>query len=82
MEEKLFRDKQEQFTLAPYLEKAIRALPAGYRAVFVLYDIQGYSHQEIGKMIGITVGTSKSQLHKARKELKRMLEPYLALDSL
>ena len=79
---RFFRDKQEQFTLKPHLEKAIRELPEGYRAIFVLFDIEGYSHQEIGEMLGITEGTSKSQLHKARRELRKMLAPYIALESL
>ena len=58
----------------------IASLPEGYRMVFVLHHIEGYGHQEIGDMLNISEGTSKSQLHKARKELKKMLEPYLALD--
>lgn len=63
----------------PFLEKAIRALPAGYRMIFVLYDIEGYRHREIAQMMNISEGTSKSQLHKARKELKQNLEPYRAM---
>ncbi|MFB9862047.1 sigma-70 family RNA polymerase sigma factor [Rufibacter immobilis] len=48
-------------------------LPAGYRAVFNLYAIEGYSHKEIAEMLHITEGTSKSQLSKARAMLQRML---------
>ena len=48
-------------------------LPAGYRAVFNLYAIEGYAHQEIADMLGITEGTSKSQLSKARAMLQRRL---------
>jgi len=55
------------------LEQAIRALPPGYRAVFVLHDIEGYEHEEIARLLGISVGTTKSQLHKARMRLRRML---------
>jgi RNA polymerase sigma-70 factor (ECF subfamily) len=72
--------KEEKLHLKPYLEKAIRALPAGYRMVFILYDIEGYQHHEICKMMNISEGTSKSQLHRARKELRRLLEPYVTLD--
>jgi RNA polymerase sigma-70 factor (ECF subfamily) len=71
--------KEEPPHLKPYLEKAIRALPAGYRMVFILYDIEGYQHHEICKMMNISEGTSKSQLHRARKELRRLLEPYVTL---
>jgi len=78
----ILKDAVQPFTLGPHLENALRRLPAGYRAVFVLYDIEGYTHQEIAEMRNITVGTSKSQLHKARKELKELLQPYLELESL
>ncbi len=82
MSAKILQDKVEQFTLQPHLEHAIRQLPEGYRAVFILYDIEGYNHQEIARMRGTSIGTSKSQLHKARKELRLLLEPYLELKSL
>ncbi|GAB3894711.1 RNA polymerase sigma factor [Larkinella knui] len=49
-------------------------LPDGYRTVFNLYVIEGYSHQEIGTMLGISESTSKSQLHKARKALQELLK--------
>ena len=49
-------------------------LPAGYRTVFNLYAIEGYTHPEIGEMLGISEGTSKSQLSKARAMLQRRLE--------
>ena len=65
--------------MKPFLEKAIRALPAGYRMIFVLYDIEGYKHEEIAEIMNISEGTSKSQLHKARTELRQFLEPYLAM---
>lgn len=51
----------------------IQSLPNGYRTVFNLYAVEGYSHQEIGEMLGITVGTSKSQLARAKKMLQRRL---------
>lgn len=52
----------------------IRRLPEGYRIVFNLYAIEGYSHEEIAEELGITVGTSKSQLSRARQALQKMLE--------
>jgi RNA polymerase sigma-70 factor, ECF subfamily len=55
------------------LEQAIRELPAGYRSVFVLHDVEGYEHEEIADMLGVSVGTSKSQLHKARMRLRDLL---------
>jgi RNA polymerase sigma-70 factor, ECF subfamily len=56
------------------LERALKQLPPGYRSVFVLHDIEGHDHAEIAKMIGVAVGTSKSQLHKARMKLRRLLK--------
>jgi RNA polymerase sigma-70 factor (ECF subfamily) len=55
------------------LEKAIGELPPGYRTVFVLHDVEGYEHEEIGKMLEVSIGTSKSQLHKARMRLRELL---------
>lgn len=55
------------------LEQAIRGLPDGAREVFVLHDVEGYRHDEIGKMTGIAVGTSKAQLHRARELLRKVL---------
>ena len=62
---------------AEYLIKMIAQLPMGYKLVFNLYAIEGYSHVEIAKMLKINVGTSKSQLYKARKALKKCLEQQL-----
>jgi len=56
------------------LEGAIAALPPGARAVFVLFDIEGYGHEEIAAMTGIAPGTSKAQLHRARRLLRKALE--------
>jgi RNA polymerase sigma-70 factor (ECF subfamily) len=56
------------------LEAAIRTLPDGARAVFVLHDVEGYTHEEIGSMMGIATGTSKAQLHRARQILKGVVE--------
>ncbi len=55
------------------LENAISKLPPGYRAVFVLHDVEGHEHEEIAKLLGCSVGTSKSQLHKARMKLRGLL---------
>lgn len=59
-----------------YLDKAIQALPTGYRAVFVMIEVEGYSHKEVAEMLGISVGTSKSQLFYAKKKLRQSLEQY------
>lgn len=56
------------------LERAIAALPNGAREVFVLFDIEGYSHEEIAKLAGIAVGTSKAQLFRARRLLREKLD--------
>jgi RNA polymerase sigma-70 factor (ECF subfamily) len=56
------------------LERAIGELPPGYRTVFVLHDVEGYEHEEIARQLGCTVGTSKSQLHKARLRIRSLLE--------
>jgi len=55
------------------LQAALDLLPGGYRAVFVLHDIQGFAHEEIAKRFGYSVGNSKSQLHKARRRLRELL---------
>lgn len=55
------------------LDKAIGELPPGYRTVFVLHDVEGFEHEEVANMLGVSVGTSKSQLHKARMRLRDLL---------
>ena len=55
------------------LDRAIQLLPPGFRTVLVLHDVEGFTHQEIGNRLGITDGTSKSQLHGARKAMRRIL---------
>lgn len=59
------------------LQRAIDQLPPGYRAAFVLHDIQGYEHNEIAKIMGCSIGNSKSQLHKARMRLRELLQETL-----
>ncbi len=53
------------------IEDAIAQLPDGYRNVFVLHDVEGYEHEEVARILGCSVGTSKSQLHKARLKLRK-----------
>lgn len=55
------------------IEIAIAQLPPGYRTVFVLHDVEGYEHEEIARILRCSAGTSKSQLHKARLKLRRLL---------
>jgi RNA polymerase sigma-70 factor (ECF subfamily) len=55
------------------LERAVHQLPDGYRAAFVLHDIEGLDHKQIGEMLGITEGTSRSQVFKARMKLRGLL---------
>lgn len=55
------------------LERAIGTLPDGLRAVFVLHDVEGFKHREISRLTGIAVGTSKAQLHRARRLLRKAL---------
>ena len=61
------------------LDKAISQLPPGYRTVFILHDVEGHEHEEIARMLGCSVGTSKSQLHKARMKLRMLLKRRSAL---
>jgi RNA polymerase sigma-70 factor (ECF subfamily) len=56
------------------LDAAIASLPDGARTVFVLYEIEGYQHQEIAEVTGTAVGTCKAQLHRARKLLREALQ--------
>lgn len=58
------------------LARAIKELPTGYRTVFILHDVQGYEHHEIARMLHCSLGTSKSQLHKARLRIREMLLAY------
>ena len=58
---------------AEYLEKAILSLPAGYRTVFLLVEVEGYGHKEVARMLDISEGTSKSQLSRAKKMLREII---------
>ncbi|MEO1260591.1 MAG: RNA polymerase sigma factor [Bacteroidota bacterium] len=82
--EKIFLEDIDNLTKQPsvdwghyldteYLEKAILSLPEGYRMVFVLVEIEGYTHKEVAAMLGISEGTSKSQLFYSKKKLRELL---------
>lgn len=58
------------------LASAIDGLADGYRSVFVLHDVEGYTHEEIAQMLGVTTGTSKAQLHRARGKLREALAAF------
>jgi RNA polymerase sigma-70 factor (ECF subfamily) len=62
------------------LEKAVADLPAGYRLVFILHDIEGFEHNEISTMLDCSIGNSKSQLHKARLKLRDALRKHLPVE--
>ena len=59
------------------LQRAVDQLPPGYKAVFVLHDVQGYEHNEIAQIMSCSIGNSKSQLHKARMRLRDLLQEVL-----
>jgi RNA polymerase sigma-70 factor (ECF subfamily) len=56
------------------LQRAVEALPPGYRTIFLLHDVEGYEHNEIAGMVKCSIGNSKSQLHKARMKLRELLK--------
>jgi RNA polymerase sigma-70 factor, ECF subfamily len=56
------------------LQSAVGQLPDGYRQIFILYDVLGFNHTEIARILGRSIGNSKSQLHKARKRLRQLLQ--------
>ena len=55
------------------LERAIDTLPHGYKTAFLLHDVEGFEHREIAEILGVSEGTSKSQVHKARMKLRAIL---------
>lgn len=67
------RDRGPESDLKKPLEEAIRTLPKRLREVFLLHDVQGFKHEEIAGLLGLSVGTSKSQLFKARLRLRGVL---------
>ena len=58
------------------LKQAIEELPEGYRTVFVMHDVEGYTHEEIGAALGVETGTSKAQLSRARAKLRVALADF------
>jgi len=70
----LFPGRRSAGDEAMDLEEAIGLLPPGARQVFVLHDVEGYRHEEIAELMGVSAGTSKAQLHRARILLQRRLE--------
>lgn len=66
--------------LSRRLEAALETLPAGYRAVLVLHDVEGLSHEQCAEILGCRIGTSKSQLHKARARMRTLLSPTVGAD--
>jgi RNA polymerase sigma-70 factor (ECF subfamily) len=71
-EEAVYDDHEE--SLAAPLDQALRELPERLRAIFLLHDVQGYKHGEIARMLDVSVGTSKSQLFKARMRIREWLK--------
>jgi RNA polymerase sigma-70 factor (ECF subfamily) len=69
-------ERRADHDLRTQLAVAIDALPPGYRAVFVLHDIEGYTHEEIGATLGVRPGTSKAQLFHARAKLRERLTAF------
>jgi RNA polymerase sigma-70 factor (ECF subfamily) len=67
----------ERLMLALTIDEAVQKLSPGARHVFVLHDVEGYTHEEIATELGITSGGSKSQLFKARAKLRRLLAPLM-----
>jgi RNA polymerase sigma-70 factor, ECF subfamily len=65
--------KQGDAFLQMRLSRALDELPEGMRRVLILHDVEGYTHEEIGEVLGVTAGTSKSQLSKARAKMRNML---------
>jgi RNA polymerase sigma-70 factor, ECF subfamily len=69
-----YATRPDQAVLRISLQRALDELPAGMRQVVVLHDVEGYTHEEIGDLLGIAPGTSKSQLFKARARLRGILQ--------
>ena len=72
----------ERTMLAQTIDEAAQRLSPGARTVFLLHDVEGYTHEEIAESLGITAGGSKSQLFKARAKLRKMLAPLVDLPRL
>jgi len=68
--------RQAEPDLKERLRQAIDALPEGYRTVFVMHDVEGFTHEEIGAALGVQSGTSKAQLFRARAKLREALADF------
>ena len=68
-------DRTDPVALRIALQRALDRLPDGMREIVVLHDVEGYTHEEIGDLLGIAAGTSKSQLFRARARLRETLRP-------
>jgi RNA polymerase sigma-70 factor (ECF subfamily) len=73
----MVEDDVEQPFVRESISQALDKLPPGARTVFVLHDVEGFTHEEIADQLGITSGGSKSQLFKARAKLRRLLAPLM-----
>lgn len=71
-----FAAREAEPDLKQRLSTAIAGLPEHYRAVFVMYDMEGYSHEEIGNTLNVPVGTSKARLSRAREKLREQLADF------
>jgi RNA polymerase sigma-70 factor, ECF subfamily len=71
-----FTPRQADPDLRDRLAQAIEDLPEGYRAVFVMHDVEGFTHEEIGRALGVQPGTSKAQLFRARAKLRHALADF------
>lgn len=67
-------DTSHEDMMVSSLEKAMAKLPHGLKSVFLLHDVQGFKHEEVARILGCSVGTSKSQLFKARMKLREILK--------
>ena len=68
--------RESEPDLKQRMKQAIDALPNGYRTVFVMHDVEGYTHEEIGAALGVETGTSKAQLSRARAKLRIALADF------
>ena len=71
-----FTPREADPDLKTRLAQAIEDLPEGYRAVFVMHDVEGFTHEEIGRALGVQAGTSKAQLFRARAKLRQALADF------
>lgn len=69
-------EREAEPDLKDRLKRAIAGLPEHYRAVFVMYDMEGYTHEEIGTVLNVPVGTSKARLSRAREKLREQLADF------